>query len=200
VPFEQGRVIVDLTEEHPRVACTFENTEVRTPPSPQPTPTPTPTPTPVPPAPLPPPLPPAPAPAPPRADLVVTKRALASSVRSGSIVAFEVTVSNRGEGAAENAAMAEKPRHGGQIIGARPSQGSCAQHGELLVCRLGTLEPGASATIRVRVRATAEPALDNLAVAGSSVLDATLRNNADEARVRILFSRAQPRARCASRC
>ena len=184
-PFEEKRITVELTAEHPDVACRFENQQTTTPlPDPRPTPTPTP--------PAPQPLPAQPA-AP--ADLVVTKRALSSTTRVGELAAFTVTVRNAGEGVAENVALADRPRRRGQIATASASQGSCSER-LTLTCHLGTLAPGESATVRVRVRATAPGVLSNVAVAGSGTSDRQLRNNVDRERTLVLPARG-PR-RCAN--
>ncbi len=186
LPFEQGRVFVTLTEAHPEVECDFENTQVTTVPNP---PTPTPTPTPTPPTPAPAPQPGA------RPDLTLTKRALERATRVGQIVEFEVAVRNSGTADAVNVAINDRIGRGGQIVGGRPSQGVCRYTNKRLGCQFGTLAPGARATVRVRVRATAVRVLVNLAVTGSGTLDRRLTNNVARARVIVL-----PAERVIGRC
>ena len=194
-PFEEKRITVELTAEHPDVACRFENLQTTPVPAPghrhprqhrrRPHHTAS-----APPAPQPPPAQPT-APA----DLVVTKRARSSTTRVGELATFTVTVRNAGEGVAENVALADRPRRRGQIATASASQGSCTER-LTLTCHLGTLAPGESATVRVRVRATAPGVLTNVAVAGSGTLDRQLRNNVD--RGRMLLVPVGGRGRCAN--
>ena len=179
-PFAQGKVTVELTAEHPDLTCRFVNEHLLLSALPDPRPTPTPTPDPVPvPVPL-----PSPAPEP-VTDLVVSKRALVRSVRVGQRAAFEITVTNAGEATAERVVLVDQPRRGGQIATASASQGSCRER-ELLACRLGTLAPGASATVRVQVMATGGLVLRNVAVAGSATAENRLGNNRASARVAIV--------------
>ncbi len=132
-------------------------------------------------APLP---PPAPAPVPAavaRADVVVTKRALPGGVSAGAVARFEITVRNAGTAAAEQVVVADAPGSNARIVSARASQGTC-DSGTPLLCRIGLLEPGAAATVRVDVAAGAAPSIGNLAVAGSGTRDARLSNNVARAR------------------
>ena len=132
---------------------------------------------PVPPTPTPSPQPAPPPAAAPEADLVVTKRALQPRVNFGAIARFEITVRNTGEAAAEQVVVADDPGSNAQLVSARPSQGSCNERTPL-ICRLGAIAPGGQATIRVSVRAIGTPAIDNLAVAGSSTPETRVDNNA----------------------
>jgi hypothetical protein len=188
-PFAQGRVTVELTAEHPDLTCRFAN--VLRPVAPLSDPRPTPTPEPVPPSPL-------PSPAPPErsADLVVTKRPLVRAVRLGRLAPFEITVRNAGEATAEHVALVDRPTRGGQLASASASQGACGQRA-LLACGLGTLAPGESATVRVRVRATDGSVLLNTAVAGSSTAETRLGNNRASGRVAIVTG-SGVRGRCPS--
>jgi hypothetical protein len=200
--FEQGRVIVELTRDHPRRLCRFVN---------RPTAEPTP---PEPPAPPVPPTPPAPvtpqsgpptlADLPPPADLVVTKHALTRRVHTGALATFVIVVRNAGAGAAQDVVVGDAQGRGEQLLSARPSHGVCSEDIPML-CRLGTLEPGDRATIRVRARATGPPTMTNLAVTGSSSRESNLDNNIarasipvrDAGRVLGTCSRAGPTAQAA---
>jgi uncharacterized repeat protein (TIGR01451 family) len=183
--FEQGRVQIELTREHPRRACRFVNAHLGEEPPEPPTPTP---PSPVPPAPVPP-LPVTPQSGPPTladlpapADLALTKRALTDRVRVGSIATFEIVVRNAGAAAAGGVVVADVQGRGGQLVSAHPSQGACGDDLPI-VCRLGTLAPGGRATIRVRARATTTPTMTNRAVVGSSAREIKLDNNLARASV-----------------
>jgi uncharacterized repeat protein (TIGR01451 family) len=188
--FAQGRVVVELTRERPRVRCRFANRLVAAPaPEPEPSPSPEPSPAPEP-------EPPAPRPPAALAELVVTKQALRPRVRVGDVAAFRITVRNTGAAAAEQVVVADAFGAGGQLLAAQPSQGSCGQRIPL-VCRLGSLAAGAEATIRVRVRAVDTPAIRNVAVAGSAAQEGSLADNAARARIRVLPRRARPGDPCA---
>ena len=166
--FAQGQTTVTLTRDNPRVRCRF--IDAFTPDAPPLPPTPDPQPQPTPPGPQP--------------DLVVTKRALQSRVVFGRIATFEIVVHNQGAAAAQQVVMADLPGPNAQLVSARPSKGSCNERTPL-ICRLGRLDAGERATIRVRVRAVGTPRINNQAVAGSATPESTLANNFDRARVRV---------------
>jgi uncharacterized repeat protein (TIGR01451 family) len=183
-PFEEGRVRVTLTTRNPSRECRFANGfTADVPPIP-----------PIPPEPPEPPTPPVPSPEPlpgplpireTRSDLVVTKRALDSGVNIGSVARFTITVHNAGEATAEQVVAADAPGSNAQLVSARPSQGTCGDGTPVVFCRLGPLAPGATATIRVRVRATGAPRIRNVAAAGTSTPEARVDNNVGRAGVRV---------------
>ena len=153
-----------------------------TPQPPIPLPLPSPTPTPAPPTAAPPLPTPVPTPDP-EPELVITKRALQSSVALGSVATFEITVRNTGPVAAENVVIADAPaRSNGQLVSARSSRATCGERTPM-VCRVGTLQPGEQVTVRVRVRATARASMTNFAVVGSGSLEPVLANNIARARL-----------------
>ena len=164
--FSQGQTTVTLTREHPRVRCRFVDSF--TPDAP-----------PLPMTPDPQPLPSGPAP-----DLVVTKRALQRRVNFGAIATFEIIVRNAGPAAAQQVIVNDAPGANAQLVSARTSTGACNERTPL-ICRIGMLDPGERATIRVRVRAVGTPRISNLAVAGTATPEQTLANNGDRARVRV---------------
>ena len=166
--FSQGQTTVTLTREHPRVRCRFVDSF--TPDAP---------PLPVTPDPQPEPSPSGPSP-----DLVVTKRALQRRVNYGKIATFEITVRNAGPAAAQQVIVDDAPGVNAQLVSARTSRGACNER-TTLICRIGLLDPGERATIRVRVRAVGTPRISNLAVAGTATPEQTLANNDDRARVRV---------------
>ena len=166
--FSQGQTTVTLTRKHPRVRCRFVDSF--TPDAP---------PLPVTPDPQPEPSPSGPTP-----DLVVTKRALQRRVNYGKIATFEITVRNAGPAAAQQVIVDDAPGVNAQLVSARTSRGACNERTPL-ICRIGLLDPGERATIRVRVRAVGTPRISNLAVAGTATPEQTLANNDDRARVRV---------------
>ena len=133
--------------------------------------------------PLPEPSPPAPLPGP-QPDLVVTKRALQSSVRVGELATFSITVRNTGDAPADEVAVVDTPNKGGQFFSAHPSRGSCNDRTPM-ICRVGTIAPGGQVTVRIRMRAVAAPAMADYAVAGSASRETLLRNNVARAGARV---------------
>lgn len=80
--------------------------------------------------------------------------------------------------------VADRLAAGTVLVSADPSQGRCFSRGErLLLCTLGDLDPGASATIRVRVQQVDPGAGLNVAVTGAGSPEDVLRNNVAAARV-----------------
>ncbi len=116
---------------------------------------------------------------------------------SGGVLTFRLRVTNRSDVTATRVVVADRLSPGTTLISARPSQGSCTPRGErLLVCTLGDLAPGESATIRVRVQRLDGRAGVNAAVVGSGSPEDVLRNNVAAARIAAL--RAQPPRACPS--
>jgi uncharacterized repeat protein (TIGR01451 family) len=167
--FAQGQVAIRLTTDNPRAVCHFINAF-------------TPDVDPVPPDPDP--NPPDPSPPPPQTDLVVTKRALENRVDFGDIARFRITVRNAGPVAAEQVVVADDPGPNAQLVSAKPSKGACNERLPL-ICKIGALDPGETATVLVRVRAVGTPRISNLAVAGSATPETTLDNNSDRDSVRV---------------
>jgi hypothetical protein len=104
------------------------------------------------------------------ADLVVEKRLLTDAPEAGETIEYEITVTNQGRGDAAEAVILDQPLGPARLIFARPDQGSC---GESLpvVCELGTLAAGQTATVRVGIISPRPGLLLNRAVAGTDSND-----------------------------
>lgn len=198
VPYDQGRVRFELTREDADRDCTFVNRLVRGE-TPTPTPVPTPTPTPTTPA------QPTPAGAvkpvsarsgrraDPRANLVVEKVATRRTVRIGQTVVYRVRVTNRGPSTAVRTEVAEQRfalHTGARLLSLRLSRGRCfdvsvGRH-RAPICRLGSLRPGASATLRAVVRPTRLGSHPNRVVASSDTVDPDVRRAIAVERVVVL--------------
>jgi uncharacterized repeat protein (TIGR01451 family) len=180
VPFAQGRVIVRISRTTPEQDCRFINLRQAAPAPPPPEP-----PTPPGPTPTPPPTPPDPTPIPGEAtpDLALTKTLMSTSSAQPPILTFRLRVTNRSAVVANRVVVADRLAPGTAIVSARPSQGRCATSGtRLVVCPLGDLDPGESATIRVRVQQFDPSAGVNVGAVGSGSPEDVLRNNAAAAR------------------
>jgi uncharacterized repeat protein (TIGR01451 family) len=153
--------------------CTFLNLRQADPdPSPSPDPDPTPDPT------------PDPEPGGDEPDLAIEKRQVATTGGPIPTLTFRLVVTNNSDVTAQQVVVADRLAAGTVYVSARPSQGRCSQRGaRLVVCTLGDLAPGASATIRVRVQQVDPQAGLNVAVVGAGSPEEVLRNNVAGARV-----------------
>lgn len=123
-------------------------------------------------------------------DLEVTQTAAPYTYYSGDVATFTIRVTNIGPDAASNVTLtdtisgtelADPDNHATlTLLGADTTLGSLTISGRVVTVNLGTMVPGATATIRVSVRMTVETA--NLAVFSRAVVattptDARPRNN-----------------------
>jgi Domain of unknown function DUF11 len=186
VPSTEGRIIVELTDADPAKDCTFVNRRQSDvdPPDPEP------------------PAPPAPAPPPPvetgpqggiagaeaasaRANLVVTKRALPRRVRLGGVVRAAVTVVNRGPDPAENVTVYEQESRIHRPLSLRTRDGVCRGR-EPRYCRLGTLQPGERAIVRVTTRMRRAGRFVNRVAVNTSTAQTSPRGKRARARFRVV--------------
>ena len=146
-------------------------------PRPGPTPPEPPTPTPTPPE------PPTPIPGEATPDLALSKTLVSTSSAQPPVLTFRLRVTNRSAITANRVVVADRLAPGTALVSARPSQGRCGRSGtRLVVCTLGDLAPGASATIMVRVQQFDPSAGVNVAAVGSGSPEDVLRNNVAAAR------------------
>jgi len=190
VPFAQGIALVRINPQRPRVVCTFTNVLSRNlgvvvpllptfPPIPTPTTPPPPGTTAPPGVVIPPTSPPGltpGVPGGPTANLVVTKHADRTTAKVGDIVNYTITVRNTGQVDAPNVVVVDEPAGRPQLYSAHPSQGTCGG-GLPLICRLGTIAAGHSATVLVRLQVIQVGTVRNLAVVGSGATESRLRDN-----------------------
>ncbi len=206
VPFDRGGIAVTLTRSHPHMDCGFTNLFTK-----QPVP-PIPPEPPIPPQPPTPPTPPSPKPAPkptpayPVSNISVRKLALESAVVEGHPAAYRIDVHNAGPDTASNVVLADRPHSKAQIVSAKPSTGICTT-GPTVICRLGNIKPGHTATVMVTMipETPTSPFVDT-AVAGGATAESSLANNVSSAKTSVIRgpsnpvacgSRAQPVARAA---
>lgn len=197
VPYDQGRVRFVLTLEDTDRDCTFVNRLVRTEPErptepeqptePQPT-------SPTPAGAVKPLSPRSGRRADPRANLVVRKVAVRRTIRLGQLAVYRVRVTNRGPATAVNAVIGERrftSLSGARLVSLRSSRGRCSiirvgGRARAPICRLGSLRPGASVTLRSTVKPVRVGAYPNRVVASSDTLDPSVRRAIDTARVIVL--------------
>jgi Domain of unknown function DUF11 len=195
VPFDRGVVEVNLTRQDPSVHCVYSDSFSSHPEPPAPPPPVPPTP-PTPPPPPNPAAPPVPVPSYGVSDLKVTKQALTPVVAAGQVAAYRLSVGDIGKDTAERVVLADKPVGDATIVSVRSSTGRCRVTkltGQMIVCRLGNLKPGAHVSAIVRlIPKTTHGHFVNVAVVGSATDDQTLANNHATATIRIVHPPSPP--------
>ncbi|MGH2809832.1 MAG: IPT/TIG domain-containing protein, partial [Actinomycetota bacterium] len=112
------------------------------------------------------------------ADLAVAQAAVPSEkAREASQVTFTVSVENRGPEDASNASVTDRLPTGVVLQQVISSQGDCTTPAAEVICTLGRLNAGASATIQVKVIPELPGAITNLARVDSDMPDPALDNN-----------------------
>jgi uncharacterized repeat protein (TIGR01451 family) len=117
-------------------------------------------------------------------DLVITKRANPTAVHVGDQVTYTIVVTNKGPGTATGVTMTDPMPALVQFVSVSTSQGSCTG-GALISCTIGTLAPGASATITVVGKAKAVGVAVNTAVTVSNDPESNTADNSATAVVKI---------------
>jgi uncharacterized repeat protein (TIGR01451 family) len=127
------------------------------------------------------------------ADLSLGMSAAPAHVAVGRDLTFTLTVTNRSAVAAPGVVVTDPLPAGVAFVSAESSQGACMFNGGSVLCSLGTLAPGASATIRVVVRPMAPgPVTDTARVAGA-LFDPVASDNLATASALAMPARPRPR-------
>src|SRR5207247_8282780 len=113
--------------------------------------------------------------------LVATDLALAINSRPavlwlGDDLLYALTVTNRGLTAAASVQLTNPMPPGVTFVSASPSQGGCTRQGSELFCDLGSLSPGAGASVALLVHPTLPGPLTNTAIVGCELFDLNLTN------------------------
>ncbi|WP_323188224.1 hypothetical protein [Streptomyces sp. NBC_00249] len=115
--------------------------------------------------------------APPSADVSVTK-AGPGTASLGDQASYAVTVTNNSATVPATGVTLDDTLTGpGQLASATSSQGTCTTTATSADCALGTLAPGASATVTVTVEPTATGTLTDIAAVSATEPDLTPANN-----------------------
>ncbi|BCM93840.1 hypothetical protein IAD21_05731 [Abditibacteriota bacterium] len=119
------------------------------------------------------------------ADLSVTQTASASSVTTGSLATFTLTIRNNGPDTAQNVTVSDVLPPGSTFVSSTPV--ATSQSGSTLTFALGTLASGATRTVLVQVRApsSAGTLQNSASVAGTGAVDPSPPNNGSSASVAV---------------
>jgi uncharacterized repeat protein (TIGR01451 family) len=112
-----------------------------------------------------------------RANLVVSMLDSPDPVPVGGTLTYTVTIANLGPSAATGVAMADTLPATVTLVSAATSQGSCGAVGSTVICTIGTIAWGDSATVTIRATAQATGTLSNTAVATATDIDPAPANN-----------------------
>ena len=124
-------------------------------------------------------------------DLALTKTASTRRPRLGVPYRYELLVQNVGGEPARRVRVLDTLSRALDVRSIRASSGRCRRDGGRIACSLGTLAPGASATVALTVVATEPGSVRNTASASvGSGTDVNPANNADRADVRVRAPRA----------
>lgn len=106
------------------------------------------------------------------------RAAAPKSVRVGKKLTYAFTVTNGGPGQATGVALVNRLPGNAAFVGANASQGACTGSGGKVRCALGDLETGATARVKLTVRAPARPGrLTSVTSVSASEADPAPGNN-----------------------
>jgi uncharacterized repeat protein (TIGR01451 family) len=112
----------------------------------------------------------------PTAELAITKKVNARSIRLGQALTYTVVVTNNGPAAANDVVVTDTLAVPARNVSIKPSAGKCT--GTVpFTCRLGTIQPGKTVTITVKLIPTAVGTARNTASVTSPGTDPKTDNN-----------------------
>ena len=120
-----------------------------------------------------------------RADLALTKSGPAGLIVIGTDVTFTLTATNNGPSPATNVTLSDPLPSGLAYVSATASQGSCLAFGGSLVCSLGGLARGASASVTVTATTMTVGTVTNGATVSATEIDPVPVNNSASASVSV---------------
>jgi uncharacterized repeat protein (TIGR01451 family) len=118
----------------------------------------------------------------PQADVRLVKAASATALTEGDDFSYTIDVTNAGPSTAADAVVTDSIPPDVRVRSVSASRGACTQD-DPIVCRLGDLADGGSATITIRATATAPGSPVNTAIASSPTPDPVPANNQDATRL-----------------
>lgn len=111
------------------------------------------------------------------ADLALNQSAAPAAPTLGAPFHLILTVANLGPTPATSVQLSDTLPAGLNFIAAASSQGSCSFSSGTLTCTVGTLAPGATATVNLQVRPTISGPLTHTATVASALADPVPANN-----------------------
>ncbi|MDQ3893281.1 MAG: CAP domain-containing protein [Actinomycetota bacterium] len=123
----------------------------------------------------------------PSADLAVAKSASAERLGVGSLLTYTLTVRNSGPASAASVTVRDALPAGMSAVSVAAARGSCTATTSL-VCDLGSLARGDSATVTVVVLVTTTGTVTNRAGASSATADPDMANNEASATVTVTLA------------
>ena len=113
-----------------------------------------------------------------KADLQITATQQPASIAKNAQGSFVYTVVNNGPTSVAAALIQHLYSNTtGQLLSVTPSQGKCWRYSLIGLCNLGSLAPGASATLTVELKALRNPMTQNLSLSSGGVADPVPTNN-----------------------
>jgi uncharacterized repeat protein (TIGR01451 family) len=113
------------------------------------------------------------------ADASVSVSDALDPVAIGNDVTYSIVAANGGPSDASAVTVTNPVPAGASFVSATPSQGSCAQLAGIVTCALGTLAPGATATITLVVTATSVGTVTDTATVATTTTDSNAGNDTD---------------------
>lgn len=112
------------------------------------------------------------------ADLSITKTANRKTVRRGDVITYKIKVRNLGPAKARNVVVTDIFDNSPDKVRFVSSSPRCSNQRGKTICRLGTLRPGASVTITLKVKVRGTPGtIVNVAKVKATQHDPRLKNN-----------------------
>jgi uncharacterized repeat protein (TIGR01451 family) len=119
------------------------------------------------------------------ADLGVSNTVDRTTANPGENLTYTITVANGGPAVAVGSQLTDQLPDGAEFVSATPSQGSCSPSSRDVVCGLGDLASGATATVTVVARVTRPGTAVNVAYVTSQMLDENSANNQAQANAEV---------------
>ncbi|HEV7536254.1 MAG TPA: DUF11 domain-containing protein [Acidimicrobiia bacterium] len=119
------------------------------------------------------------------ADLSVANAVDHATANPGDSVTYTVSVANAGPAVAVGTHLTDQLPDGADFLSATPSQGSCSPSNNDIVCELGDLASGATATLSVTVRLNQPGSAVDVAYVTSQMLDNNTGDNQAQATTQV---------------